>query len=407
MAERQLRRWAPIVAIVVVVADRRRVVLVAGGGDDKKTDDGGSHEGDAATAPERRDHASREAKAKGLDVDVPEDLRPGDRPGGDPVYFAARVLRQRRRTTAGPPCRGVTADTIKVVVYIAPENDPILDFITAAIKNDDTNAQVEADVPGLRRHVQRATTRPTGARCRSSSSTASGYARRRGRGPGRRGEGGRRDGRVRRARAARRSPRVADELAAREVICIGCTRRRPRAVPAAGAVRVHHHRQRRPGRRCTSPSTSSKKLAGASRRASPATRRCTAKNRVFGHLCIEVNDGRRPRWRRRSKSTLADEGIDARRSRSPTRSTRPGCRSRRPASSPSSSRPASPRVIFSGDPVAPPDVHRGGHGQDYFPEWIIGPTALVDTTAFARTYDQKQWAHAFGITGSRPAPHPA
>ena len=36
--------------------------------------------------------------------------------------------------------------------------------------------------------------------------------------------------------------------------------------------------------------------------------------------------------------------------------------------------------------------------QNYFPEWIIGPSALVDTTAFGRTYDQQQWAHAFGIS---------
>jgi hypothetical protein len=55
-------------------------------------------------------------------------------------------------------------------------------------------------------------------------------------------------------------------------------------------------------------------------------------------------------------------------------------------------------VIFSGDPVAPRDFTKEATAQNYNPEWIIGVSTLVDTTAFARTYDQKQWAHAFGVT---------
>jgi hypothetical protein len=55
-------------------------------------------------------------------------------------------------------------------------------------------------------------------------------------------------------------------------------------------------------------------------------------------------------------------------------------------------------VIFSGDPVAPATFTKEATAQDYSPEWILGAQALVDTTAFARTYDQKQWAHAFGVS---------
>jgi len=55
-------------------------------------------------------------------------------------------------------------------------------------------------------------------------------------------------------------------------------------------------------------------------------------------------------------------------------------------------------IIFQGDPVAPAAFTQEATRQNYFPEWIIGPGALVDTTAFGRTYDQKQWAHAFGIS---------
>jgi hypothetical protein len=55
-------------------------------------------------------------------------------------------------------------------------------------------------------------------------------------------------------------------------------------------------------------------------------------------------------------------------------------------------------VIFSGDPVAPESLTRAATSQNYYPEWIISGSALTDTAIFTRTYDQKQWAHAFGIS---------
>ena len=55
-------------------------------------------------------------------------------------------------------------------------------------------------------------------------------------------------------------------------------------------------------------------------------------------------------------------------------------------------------VIFSGDPIAPQTLTRAATAQNYFPEWIISGSALTDTAAFGRTYDQRQWAHAFGVS---------
>ena len=55
-------------------------------------------------------------------------------------------------------------------------------------------------------------------------------------------------------------------------------------------------------------------------------------------------------------------------------------------------------IVFSGDPVAPRDFTKEATAQEYFPEWVISASTLVDVTAFARTYDQQQWAHAFGVT---------
>ena len=46
----------------------------------------------------------------------------------------------------------------------------------------------------------------------------------------------------------------------------------------------------------------------------------------------------------------------------------------------------------------PVDFTREATAQEYFPEWFVAASTLVDTTAFARTYDQEQWEHAFGIS---------
>jgi hypothetical protein len=55
-------------------------------------------------------------------------------------------------------------------------------------------------------------------------------------------------------------------------------------------------------------------------------------------------------------------------------------------------------VVFNGDPVAPRDFTREATAQEYFPEWVVSASTLVDVSAFARTYDQEQWKHAFGVT---------
>ncbi len=70
----------------------------------------------------------------------------------------------------GATAPGVTGDEITVVVYIAPDSDPILDFITAAIDNDDTGAQTKQTYQDYT-DMMNTLTRRTGARSWSSSST--------------------------------------------------------------------------------------------------------------------------------------------------------------------------------------------------------------------------------------------
>jgi len=55
-------------------------------------------------------------------------------------------------------------------------------------------------------------------------------------------------------------------------------------------------------------------------------------------------------------------------------------------------------IIFDGDPIAPQALTRAAASQGYHPEWILSGSVLSDTAVFGRTYDQTEWSHAFGIS---------
>jgi hypothetical protein len=54
-------------------------------------------------------------------------------------------------------------------------------------------------------------------------------------------------------------------------------------------------------------------------------------------------------------------------------------------------------IIYTGDPLMPASITKEATAQNFHPEWIIGPNVLVDIALFGRTFDQTQWAHAFGV----------
>ncbi|HEX6425016.1 MAG TPA: ABC transporter substrate-binding protein [Acidimicrobiales bacterium] len=55
-------------------------------------------------------------------------------------------------------------------------------------------------------------------------------------------------------------------------------------------------------------------------------------------------------------------------------------------------------VIYQGDPLTPASLTAEATAQGYFPEWILGPSVLMDTTIFARQTDPEQWKNGFGIS---------
>ncbi len=54
-------------------------------------------------------------------------------------------------------------------------------------------------------------------------------------------------------------------------------------------------------------------------------------------------------------------------------------------------------IVFTGDPIFPNYLTKAMTEQHYFPEWVMAGTILADTNVFARTFDQQQWQHAFGL----------
>ncbi|HEX5945337.1 MAG TPA: hypothetical protein VFY82_03640 [Acidimicrobiales bacterium] len=55
-------------------------------------------------------------------------------------------------------------------------------------------------------------------------------------------------------------------------------------------------------------------------------------------------------------------------------------------------------IIYYGDPITPGALTREATAQDYWPEWILGPSLLMDTTIFARLTDGEQWKNGFGVS---------
>ena len=395
-----LRRYGPIAAIVVVIAIVAGIVLLSGGDDDDGEDavaGGGTTttaEGEAA-APSGAISFSQ-AEDQGLDVTFKEscDLETGR--VAMPYFFAPECYANAELSADWQPSRGVTADSINVVVYVAPETDPILDFITAAINNDDTNAQENETMEGFVAAFQ-AMYQTYGRTVNLTFMDGSGTSD---------------DQVAARADAVRADeefdafavfggPVLAnawtEELNARNVICIGCpavTEPEPNVFGVlASSLQNRLH----------IVEYVSTRLAGkpAEFAGDEAMR---TQDRVFGHLYIEAND--------ESATSAADlrarleaEGVTLAEQAAYTLD--PNTLQEQANGIISRFRDAGvTSVIVQTDPIAPSVFTQVATLQEWFPEWILTGSTLTDTTAFGRTYDQQQWAHAFGISqlGARTAP---
>src|SRR5438874_2628722 len=384
---RQLRRYGPLVAIVVIAAVVGAVVLLTSGGDNKKQTVAGG-EGNAPTGA----ISFSQAKKKGLDVEFSKWCDKSTGRIAMPYFFRPECY-ANVKDNGGATAQGVTKDAIKVVVYLGEEHDPIIDFITAAIKNNDTTEQVKETYLGYDaifgslyqtygRKVQIEFVQGTGTIVDEVAARADAQ------------------------RAIAKRPFIvwggpagtsawADELAANKVICLSCT----------GGAFNDWWEQRDPYAMSVIPSGEQvalilsefveKQLAGR-KAVFAGDRAFQARDRKFGAVYAE-SGAESARLAGLFKDTLAAKGVQLAEqipyTIDPARLQEQGAAmiGRLKAAGVTT-------VFFTGDPIAPRTFTEEATRQEYFPEWVINGSILTDVAAFGRTYDQRQWAHAFGIT---------
>ncbi|MEM7140003.1 MAG: hypothetical protein AAF548_03160 [Actinomycetota bacterium] len=444
---RQLRRYGPLalIAIIVIVV----VVVIASGGDDDPAADGdGSADVGGDAGDDTDADADADADADGSDTDADNDDAdetpvdpdaPLSTDGSDgprldvngrelnegvvplswareqgvedqyewgercdlergtiatPDPFSVECMAVFDGDNGGETAQGVTADTIKIVLYQAQEEDPILRYITSAIINDDTNAQEEETVRKLMELFE--TYYETyGRTVDLEVVTASGTGN---------------DVAAAVADAKRVAEEIkpfmvwggptltnafAQELHANGIPCFGCV----------VGVNIDYYEEN-PGLAYVVGKGGEqldllvaeyvgKRLAG-----DPAIHAGDESmhetERVFGRVWTTTGEGSEIA-NARFEANLDVYGVEIAESQSYVLD--PATLQESATSIITKLKDAGvTSVILSTDPIGPRDITFEATAQNYFPEWIVTGSVLVDTTAFARSYDQAQWENAFGVS---------
>src|SRR3954454_20112524 len=391
-----LRRYGHIAAILVVIAIIAVVVVVSGGSDEKKptassTGSGSSTGSDGgATGLPAGAVTFNAAKAAGrTDVTFMDSC---DKETGRLAlpYAFTRECFANVADNGGATAKGVTKDTITVVVYLAPATDQILDFIAAPINNDDTADQIQATYEGYNELFQKYF-QTYGRKVQLKFLHGSG------------GSDNEVTARADAVKAADElgafavwggpvlAPAWTEEIKARGVVCLGC----PGIKDLSPSVFPIGQKASQKYLQLAEYVTKKLKDKPAEFAGDAAFK---TQNRKIGEVFINTAGSNAQADADEFKANLAKEGVNLTEQlpydlsqliSSPEIATT--LISKLKASGVTT-------VILSTDPIAPKSFTEEATKQNYFPEWVIGNSTLVDTAAFGRTYDQTQWAHAFGIS---------
>lgn len=293
----------------------------------------------------------------------------------------------------GETSPGVTADTIKVVVYLTQDDDPVLRFIYSQIQNDDTQDQVWETYQKLNemfskyyetygRKVELIRFDATGNISDPVAATAD-------------------------AETIANDIRpfmviggplltnaFQDTLAAKKVMCVSCGPSQPAEYYAQRAPYVWDIGKPAGQNLQLVAEYLGKRLAGGT--AKHAGGDLQGKPRVFGYIHIVASDN----------DQKLEDAFTAQLRDDYDLSFAQIATYRSPTDLPGTGRDMITRmkeagvttIVFYGDPLAPQTLTRIATEQQYFPEWIVTGSVLVDTAAFSRTYDQQQWSRAFGVS---------
>ncbi len=391
-----LKRYGPLIAILVVVAVVAVIaIVVSSGGDDDDTATTDTTGASSDQALPEGVMTWSEAERQGITDTIEWGERCNTETGtlAYPSFFAGECYAPFTGDNGGETATGVTADTIKIVQYLTPETDPTIDFITSAIQVDDTNQQTADTVRGFIELYE------TYYELYGRTIELEVFE---GTGPSEDEVAARADA-VTIAEEIKPfavlggpllTPAFADELAARQVLCIGCTPSQDEQFYAERAPYVWGVGNNAEQGNTHLAEYIGKRLAGspAEFAGDPALQTQTRK---FGIVYLSTSQASED-----VVNTLQDQlgEYDTEISEllsytSPIelQTTAPQLVARLKASGITS-------VIFTGDPIAPQPLTRAATEQGFRPEWIITGSVLTDTAAFARSYDQEQWSHAFGVS---------
>lgn len=388
-----LAKWGPVAAIGAVIA----VVgfLVLSGGDD----------GESATP-------TTEPTTAGDEVELPPDVLPfsvavergivddidwGERCDTDegvlaiPLNPPAECFAPYTGDGGGESSRGVTNDSIRVVVYTSQENDPILSFIYSQVGNDDTPTQEFATYERFNqllgtymetygRTVELIRYEATGSIDDEVAATTDAETIARDLEPF----------------VVIGGPALtnafADTLAANEVMCISCTPGQTIDWYEDRGPYVWDVQKNANQSTIMAAEYVGKRLAG--RTAEFGGEAVRDQERVFGLVYLSSSP-QSETIREQLETTLADDyGVTFTEKASFQDPISLAGQAREILARMKSSGVTT--ILYSGDPLAPQTLTENATAQDYFPEWVITGSALVDTSIFGRTYDQRQWRHAFG-----------
>jgi hypothetical protein len=393
-----LRRYGPMIAILAALALVAGIVFATKGGSPKASSN--------AAATGSKSHATKalswtqaeaEGKTKSIDWGSRCDTSTGKLK--IPYYFAGQCYAPFSGNNGGATYQGVTARSIKVVLYLPEANDPVLSYIEGAIADTDTNQQTIATVQGYAKFLQ-SYYETYGRKVDLIPFVATGSAL---------------DDVAARADATTIVQTIkpfaviggpaltaafGQEIVANKIFCVDCIPSQPDSFYAQHSPYAIGLDMNADEGQIQLADYIGAQLKGrpAAFAGDPAMHHETRK---FGLVYISTGQDSEIQTDHFVQS-LAKIGVKlaARLAyASPVTIDSVGLIAKLKAAGVTS-------VIFSGDPVAPGSLTRAATSQNYYPEWIISGSVLTDTAIFARTYDQKQWAHAFGISflGARTDP---
>ncbi len=402
------KRYGPIAAIVVLIAG---AVIIFGGGDDDGGDGGnGSGNGsetEVATGDElilSGPMTPERAELEGVEVDFGDgcDLETGRIKF--PSVYAVPCVEPFEGDNGGATSMGVTADEIKIVYY---QTDPALDPLNAsaisgagADVNPETARQALDEFVGLYNDIFETYGRTLVVE--NFTGTGAGD-----------------DVEAARADAvaiaelepfaviggpAQAGPVFGPEIASAGIVCgPGCALALPNEMVEEYAPYMWSTGPT-PQQASALAAEMVGKLAGPGKAELAGSDEIKAEDRVYALLHYDTPDGDQEQAFESLVAALEDNGIDLELDIEFNLDLARGQETARTNIGKLMDAGVT-TIIYYGDPLTPANLTTEATAQGYFPEWILGPNVLADTTVLARRFDGEQWKNGFGIalTGARGA----